>query len=159
MAAGQKDILILGIGNDILTDDAIGPKIVKRLQEDLSHDNISFLTAAAGGLEILEMIKNYKQVVIIDAIKTKGGIPGAVYYLTPDNFEETLHISSFHDVSFLTALELAKKLEISIPSRIDIIAVEIVEDLTFSNEFSEDIAFKYDDIYREINDYLTGTIL
>jgi len=159
MAAGQKDILILGIGNDILTDDAIGPKIVKRLQEDLSHDNISFLTAAAGGLEILEMIKNYKQVVIIDAIKTKGGIPGAVYYLTPDNFEETLHISSFHDVSFLTALELAKKLEISIPSRIDIIAVEIVEDLTFSNEFSKDIASKYDIIYQDILESVNEVIL
>ena len=159
MAAGQKDILILGIGNDILTDDAIGPKIVKRLQEDLSYENISFLTAAAGGLEILEMIKDFQQVVIIDAIKTKDGIPGTVYYLTPDNFKETLHISSFHDVSFLTALELAKKLEIPIPSQIDIIAVEIVEDLTFSNEFSEDITARYEDIYREIKDHLKRSIL
>jgi hydrogenase maturation protease len=150
MPGATDDILILGIGNDILTDDAIGPKIVKRLQEDISSDNISFLTAAAGGLEILEMIKNYQQVLIIDAIKTRDGIPGTIYYLTPDNFKETLHISSFHDVSFLTALELAKKLEIPIPSRIDIIAVEIVEDLTFSNEFSEDIASKYDIIYQDI---------
>jgi hydrogenase maturation protease len=159
MAEGQSDILILGIGNDILTDDAIGPKIVKRLEEDLSHDNISFLTAAAGGLEILEMIKDFQQVVIIDAIKTRDGIPGTVYYLNPDNFKETLHISSFHDVSFLTGLELAKKLEIPIPARIDIIAIEIVEDLTFSNEFSKDIAAKYDDIYKEIKDHLTGSIL
>jgi hydrogenase maturation protease len=150
MPEASDDILILGIGNDILSDDAIGPKIVKRLQEDISSDNISFLTAAAGGLEILEMIKNYQQVLIIDAIKTRDGIPGTIYYLTPDNFKETLHISSFHDVSFLTALELAKKLEIPIPSRIDIIAVEIVEDLTFSNEFSEDIASKYDIIYQDI---------
>ncbi len=150
MPEEQSDILILGIGNDILTDDAIGPKIVKRLQEDLFSDNISFLTAAMGGLEILEMIKNFQQVIIIDAIKTKNGIPGTVYYLTPDNFKETLHISSFHDVSFLTALELAKKLEISIPSRIDIIAVEIVEDLTFSNEFSKDIASKYNIIYQDV---------
>jgi hydrogenase maturation protease len=86
MPGTQSDILILGIGNDILTDDAIGPKIVKRLQEDLSYDNISFLTAAAGGLEILEMIKNYQPVIIIDAIKTRDGIPGTVYYLTPENF-------------------------------------------------------------------------
>lgn len=159
MEEKSNNILILGIGNDILTDDAIGPKLARDLQKDLTNENISFMTAAAGGLEILEMIKDFEQVLIIDAIKTRDGIPGTIYYLTPDNFKETLHISSFHDVSFLTALELAKKLEINIPSRIDIIAVEIVEDLTFSNEFSEDIAAKYDDIYREINDYLTGTIL
>lgn len=156
MPGAQSDILILGIGNDILTDDAIGPKIVKRLQEDLSYDNISFLTAAAGGLEILEMIKNYQQVIIIDAIKTRDGIPGTVYYLTPENFKETLHISSFHDVSFLTALKLAAKLEIPVPGRIDIIAIEIVEDLTFSNDFSEEIAPKYDNIYSEIKDQLAG---
>ena len=156
MPEGSGDILILGIGNDILTDDAIGPKIVERLQEDLSDERISFLTAAAGGLEILEMIRNYQQVVIIDAIKTKNGIPGTIYHLTPENFKETLHISSFHDVSFLTALELAKKLEIPVPSRIDIIAIEIVEDLTFSDEFSKDITIKYEEIYREIKDHLTG---
>jgi hydrogenase maturation protease len=150
MQGESVEILILGIGNDILTDDAIGPKVVKRLQEDLSYDNISFLTAATGGLEILEMIKNYQRVIIIDAIKTKDGIPGTIYYLNPENFKETLHISSFHDVSFLTALKLASKLEIPVPSRIDIIAVEIVEDSTFSKDFSEDIASKYDIIYQEI---------
>jgi len=154
----QNKILILGIGNDILTDDAIGPKIVKRLQEDLSNDNISFLTAAAGGLEILEMIKEFYRVVIIDAIKTRGGIPGTIYYLTPANFKETLHISSFHDVNFLTALKLAEKLEISIPEQIDIIAIEIVEDLTFSNDFSKELASRYEDIYREIKGFLEDSI-
>ena len=123
MPEASDDILILGIGNDILSDDAIGPKIVKRLQEDISSDNISFLTAAAGGLEILEMIKNYQQVLIIDAIKTRDGIPGTIYYLTPDNIKETLHNSSFHHVSFLTAHELAKKLEKPEPNHNDIIAV------------------------------------
>ena len=158
MEEKQNKILILGIGNDILTDDAIGPKIVKRLQEDLSNDNISFLTAAAGGLEILEMIKEFYRVVIIDAIKTRGGIPGTIYYLTPANFKETLHISSFHDVNFLTALKLAEKLEISIPEQIDIIAIEIVEDLTFSNDFSKELASRYEDIYREIKGFLEDSI-
>jgi len=145
-----KNNLILGIGNDILTDDGIGPKIVKELQKDILKDHISFMTAAIGGLEILEIVKDYKKVIIIDAIKTKEGIPGTIYYLTPSNFKETLHISSFHDVSFLTALKLADKLDIPVPERIDIIAIEIIEDLTFSSEFSEPIAKKYPQIYMEV---------
>jgi len=158
MPEESSDILLLGIGNDILTDDAIGPKIVKNLEEDLAYENFSYLTAATGGLEILEMIMNYKQVVIIDAIKTRDGIPGTIYYLTPDNFKETLHISSFHDVSFLTALKLAEKLDISIPKKIDIIAIEIVEDLTFSNDFSKPISDKYEEIYHEIRETVQGLI-
>ena len=57
MEEKSNNILILGIGNDILTDDAIGPKLARDLQKDLTNENISFMTAAAGGLEILEMIK------------------------------------------------------------------------------------------------------
>ena len=145
-----KSKLILGIGNDILTDDGIGPKIVQALKNDIDQENISFMTAASGGLDILELIKDYQKVIIIDAIKTKDGIPGTIYYLTPANFKETLHISSFHDVSFLTALKVADKLDINVPNQIDIIAIEIVEDLTFSSEFSKPIADKYEEIYKEI---------
>jgi hydrogenase maturation protease len=145
-----KNKLILGIGNDILTDDGIGPKIVKKLQNDIGKDQLSFMTAATGGLEILELIRDYKKVIIIDAIKTKDGIPGTIYYLTPSSFKETLHISSFHDVSFLTALKLADKLSMPIPDQIDIIAIEIIEDLTFSTEFSKPIADKFEEIYKEV---------
>ena len=146
----MQQILILGIGNDILTDDGIGPKTVVKLEEDIDQENVTFETAASGGLDILEQIRDYEKVIIIDAIKTKDGIPGTIYHLTPSNFKETLHISSFHDVSFLTALKVGKKLDIAIPRQIDIIAIEIVEDLTFSSEFSEPIAHKYEEIYNEI---------
>jgi len=145
-------ILVLGIGNDILTDDGIGPRLVTELEKEMDNDYLDFMTLASGGLEILEMIKDYKSVIIIDAIKTKNGIPGNIYYLTPSNFKETLHISSFHDVSFLTALRLADKLEMTIPERINIIAVEILEDLTFSSSFSKPIAEKYPQIFQEVQE-------
>jgi len=154
----NKHTLILGIGNDILSDDAIGPKLVMELEKSISDPDVTCLTAALGGLEILEMIKDYKKVILIDAIRTRGGVPGAVYYLKPENFKETLHASSFHDVNFLTGLELAKKLDIAIPESIDILAVEIVEDLTFSNEFSPQIAEKYDDIVVEVKRFVSKAI-
>lgn len=148
----KHSTLILGIGNDILTDDGIGIKLVRKLQKDLAKPNVAFLTAVVGGLEILELIRGSELVIIIDAIKTKDGVPGTIYHLTPSHFKETLHLSSFHDVSFLSALKLAEKMEIPIPSQIDILAIEIVEDLTFSNEFSPPIAEKYKAICQEVSD-------
>lgn len=144
------EVLILGLGNDILSDDAIGPKLVQRLEGDISEDRITFLTAAVGGMEIMELMKDYNHAIIIDAIKTKVGVPGAVYHFTPDHFEETLHASSFHDVSFLTAIELAKKIDINLPKQIDIIAIEILEDLVFSDELSPPLKREYDFIYVKI---------
>ena len=150
MKGQKRNTLILGLGNDILTDDGIGPKLVRRLQKDIAQPNLAFQTAAVGGLEILEIIKDYGKVIIIDAIKTANGIPGTIYHLTPSTFRETLHLSNFHDVSFLSVLDLAEQMEISIPNQIEIIAIEIVEDLVFSHEFSPPIKRKYGQIYHKV---------
>ena len=146
----KNNTLILGLVNDILTDDGIGPKLVMELQKVFEYPDVSFKTAATGGLEILELIKDYSNAIIIDAIKTNNGIPGTIYYLTPSNFKETLHVSSFHDISFLTALNLAEKMDLTIPDQINIIAIEIVEDLTFSDKFSPLITEKYNQIFQEV---------
>ena len=81
----RNRILIHGIGNEILTDDGIGPKLVKRLKGNLSRTDIDFETAFLGGLELLEYFQGYYTVIFIDAIRTKGGIPGTVYQLSPEN--------------------------------------------------------------------------
>ena len=154
-----KKVLILGVGNDILTDDGIGPKLVWFLKEDAKKrrnekTSLEFQTAALGGLELLELIQGYEHVIFIDAIKTKNGVPGTVYEFTPEDFKETHHLSHMLDVSFLQALKLGQQLKISIPKRINIIAIEIVEDLVFSNEFSPQIQEKWDEIKIQVEKIL-----
>ena len=70
----KRNILILGVGNDILMDDGIGPVICKELKTEFPFSDIDFETINLGGLEIFEFIKEYTQVIIIDAIKTINGI-------------------------------------------------------------------------------------
>ena len=146
----MKQILILGIGNDILTDDGIGPKLVNDLQQKQFPENIHFQNAFLGGLEILELIEGFDLAIFIDAIITEHGIPGTVYHFTPDDFTETLHLSNLHDANFLTVLEIGKKLKMSLPSDIHIIAIEIIEDRIFSSRFSKEIEEKYAAIYKDV---------
>jgi len=154
----KNKILIHGIGNEILSDDGIGPKLVKRLKNDFSDKGIDFETAFLGGLEVLEYIQGYQTVIFIDAIRTEDGIPGTVYQLLPEDFNSTIHLSSIHDVSFLTALELGKKLELEMPRFIYIIAVEIVEDRIFNENFTPIIQAMYEKIYSEVKE-LTEKII
>jgi len=149
-------ILVLGIGNDILSDDGIGPRIVQQLEKENFPSPIVFQTATLGGLEILELITGYNEVIIIDAIKTRGGIAGTIYYLTPENFEETLHLTNLHDINFLNALKLGRTLNMEMPERIEVIAIEIVEDLEFSENFSPKIQEKYPEILEEVRTHLKG---
>jgi hydrogenase maturation protease len=150
MQTDKSNILILGMGNDILMDDGVGIKITKVLEKKFPYPNIVYDTLSLGGLEIIEYIKDFKTVIIIDAMKTLNGIPGTVYQFAPEDFKETTHLSNVHDVSFLTALKLAKKLDIEITKDIRIIAVEIIEDMVFSDDFTPQIQEKYTQILEEI---------
>ena len=113
-------VLVVGLGNPILTDDGIGPRLVEYLEKSGGFPDVEYRSEAVGGLEILERVQGYDSAVFIDAIKTEGGVPGTVYQFQPEDFQETLHLSNLHDVSFLSALELGKKMGLSVPKNIKI---------------------------------------
>jgi hydrogenase maturation protease len=151
--------LILGVGNDILTDDGIGSRLVIDLIKLINVPDVHFNTACCGGLEIVEYIKDFKRVIIVDAIRTQGGRPGAVYSFIPSDFRETSHLSNMHDVSFLTALELYDTLNLSLPDEIHIIAVEIAEDMKFSEEFTLQLEERYPEVLEKVHDIIKQIII
>ena len=151
----DKKTLILGLGNEILSDDKIGPVLVHDLSQRISGANVSFRTAASGGLEIMELIRNYEKVVFIDAIHTRKGEPGDVYYFEPAEFMETSHLSSLHDIDFLTAIRLGHLLGVDLPVDLHFIAVEIIEDREFSEEFTRPLKEKYPQILEEITEKIS----
>ena len=158
MGKNQNKTLVLGIGNDILTDDGIGPKLCDFLKEKYADKSIQFEKLNVGGLEILEFIQGFKTVIFIDAIKTANGEIGDVKLYTPNDFTETLHLSNLHDTSFITALRLGKSLGLKTPVKMYIVAVEIKEDMIFSEYFTEELAIKYNGIKQKVVDLLNELI-
>jgi len=146
---GKK--LVLGIGNEILMDDGIGPRVVETLREKMQIPGVDYRTTTLGGLHILEFIVGFKWVTFIDAIKTKEGIPGTLYEFTPSDFKETLHLSNLHGVNFLSAIELGKRIGYSIPEAIHIFAIEILEDQVFGEEFTPPLQERFEAIIDEIH--------
>lgn len=150
IAVTGKKTLILGLGNHILTDDGIGPRLVYDLSQMIGNPDIYYNTACCGGLEIIEYIKDYEQVIFIDAIRTREGRPGNVHYFVPSDFHETSHLTSLHDVSFLTALKLGNSLDLNLPDDLHIIAVEIIEDMEFSEELTPQLKERYPEILEKV---------
>jgi len=146
----KEKTLILGLGNDILTDDGIGPRLVNDLTIMNFGPDVSFNVACCGGLEIMEYIKGYDKVIFIDAIRTLNGKPGQVYSFKTSDFRETCHLSNLHDINFLTALKLGKQLELDLPEDLHIIAVEILEDMEFSEELTTPLKRAYPLILKEV---------
>jgi len=131
--------LILGIGNTALTDDGVGCKVAQRLQKRLrGSSRITVKETALSGLSLLDEITGYERLIIIDAIQTRGGKPGAIYKLSPSDFK-TGRMAIIHDLGLLSTLELGRKLEMDMPREVVIFAIEAKEMATFSEELSPEL--------------------
>jgi len=131
---------VLGLGNPILGDDSVGMGVAGEIKKQIEDENVDIKEASVGGLGILDLIQGYDKVIIIDSIQTKDGRPGQLYKLEPSDFKETIHLSSPHDVNFATAIALGRKLKMKMPEVIDIYAVGIKGDITFTEECTPDVS-------------------
>jgi hydrogenase maturation protease len=64
------DILVLGIGNVLLTDEGIGVRALNELQRRYTFpDNVELLDGGTAGIELLRHIRKRDYLIIIDAMK------------------------------------------------------------------------------------------
>lgn len=121
-------ILVLGVGNPILSDDGVGIHVAR----DLKKKNIKGVTVeelAASGLELLDVVRGFDKVIIIDAIQIEGGVPGELHFLEERDFERSIHGSSPHGINIATALALGRRLVPNeMPKEVLFLAIE-AEDL------------------------------
>jgi hydrogenase maturation protease len=131
--------LVLGLGNPILSDDSVGIRVAQGMGKKLSHAQVTVAETSGAGLSLLDSIVGYDQVIIIDAIQTKEGKAGQIYRMKPEDFSFAKHFSSPHQINLVTALELGKMLNLVIPQKITIFAVEATDITTFSDKCTPEV--------------------
>jgi len=124
--------LVLGLGNPIRCDDGVGLRVAQEVRSRLSDQEVTVMEACMSGLDLLHMLADFEKVVIIDAIQTRDGKVGQIYRLTPEVFDATQHVSTPHNINFATALELGRRLGITLPQQIVIFAIEVEDIATYS---------------------------
>jgi hydrogenase maturation protease len=143
------------MGNTILNDDAIGIIIVRYLRMHLRNlKGIDFKETSWGGFRIIDLIRNYDYVIVIDSIKTGKINPGEIHHLKTSDLLPTLRLNSYHDINFITAIKLAEKFNEKMPADIDILAVEIENNFTIVEKLSEDIKNSISKCSNEVVDLL-----
>jgi len=150
--------LILGLGNDILCDDGIGMRLAKDLQKLGTDTNFtpdfSFLPASIDGLELLEVMDGYDKVFIIDAFKTIDMEIGEIAVLGVEDLSHSIYIGSPHSLNLATAIKLNENLHYKIPKEIIIIAVNVFDTQTFSENLSPQLQEKYPDILNKVKEII-----
>src|SRR5262245_39805418 len=80
-------ILIAGIGNIFLGDDAFGVEVVRRLVQRPLPDGVRVVDFGIRGLDLAyDLVNGYEAVILVDATP-RGGQPGTLYVLEPTREE------------------------------------------------------------------------
>lgn len=100
-------ILVLGIGNLLLGDDGIGPRVVQNLSQRICRSDVDFLDGGTGGLYLLGYLEGYSHLLVIDALDA-GLRPGTICRLSPEEIGYGNIKLSFHQTGLGDLLALAK---------------------------------------------------
>jgi len=129
--------IILGMGNPMLGDDSVGLHIVRALRDKLNKADTTVIEASVTGMDCLELLAGYDRAVIIDAIHTMEGKIGQIYRLEIEAFDTNGYANTSHNVNFVTAIELGRRLGLALPRQIAIFAIEVGEAHSFSEKCTD----------------------
>lgn len=156
--------LLLGMGNPILSDDAVGIMLARDVGAALGpRPGVDVIDECSiGGLNLLDLVAGYDRLVVVDSIKTRGGVPGTWYRFDATDLRETMNLRNVHDANFATAMQLGRTVGMHLPDDEDIhvLAVEIDDNVNFGEELSPVLAAAYaelrDEILAEVRRLLDG---
>lgn len=131
-------ILVLGLGNTVLSDDGVGIYAMREIEKLVSMKSVDFDEASLGGLELLDRIRGYDRVFIIDAVQTGKVDVGEVVKLKIDDLKGGSAMAR-HQVPFHEALMLGQRLGMDLPEEIVIYGIEVKEILTFSESCTREV--------------------
>lgn len=122
---------VIGLGNDLLSDDGLGVVAVRAVAKRLNDPNISFRELAIGGLELLDHVTECDRCVIIDAIATGVLTPGTVARFSVRPGTDTSPIATSHQIDLRQVLALASVLGAHVPNRVLVYGIEAADCTTF----------------------------
>jgi|GEM_PF-360551 len=144
---------VLGLGNELLGDDAVGIEAARRIQQELT-DQVDVAETGVYGLALLDVILGCRQLIIIDAIKT-GRVPvGSVIELDPRCFDR-VPAPSPHYSGLPEMRALAETLQLDYPEWVVVLAVEISDGVGFGEPMHPAVVKAIDQVVRRVRQQLT----
>ena len=146
-------IIILGIGNLLLSDEGLGVHFVQMLdKDDLRYSNLEIVDGGISA-EFVSYIEDGCKLIVVDAIKG-GREPGTVYCLSIDDvMAQSTSSPPSHEMGVIDSLKILKSIGIE-PKETIIIGIE-PKNLEPGLKLSPEVAEKFSElnglVVEEIN--------
>lgn len=113
---------VLCLGNELLADDALGPRVARRLGEV----GLDAVFSPEAGLNLLDAVEGTERLIVVDTVLTGAAPPGTIHLLRVEDVETAIG-APLHHLGLLEALALAGRLGLEVPAEVVIVAVEAAD--------------------------------
>jgi len=152
----SKGLLVLGIGNDILCDDAAGLHALRAARDAIrnsgGHDVVEFKELSSGGIDLMEEFTGFDELIVVDSYFSEDSMPGRVRVLSEQDLEiRDASPGSSHLLGLSGALDLSRKLGYPTPRLAAVVVVDVgARCREFGEELSPEAALAVPEAARAI---------
>lgn len=129
-------MLVLGLGNDVLSDDAAGLLVAEAVRARLAGEpGIEVKATTEMGLALLDEIAGREAVVLIDSVQTGAAPPGHIHEFGVENLSRVLTTAP-HFLGIGETLALGRQLGLPMPRDVRIFAIEVADAYTLGTQLT-----------------------
>lgn len=146
---------LLCLGNDLLADDAFGYVAAGELRRRSPAD-VEVVFTANTGFGLIDHLGQATLLVVIDTVVTGKAEPGTVFVVEEGDFS-SVQGGSPHYIGLFETLALGRKLEMAVPDRLVIVAVEAADNMTLGGEMHPAVRAALPVVVERVTGLVRGT--
>lgn len=130
MTEEARRILVLGLGNTCLKDDAVGIHVVRALAEEADASGFETAEAEVAGFALIDLLEGFDAAVVVDAVDV-GAAPGTVTLVDVRQPGPSLHLVSGHQIDLPAALAIGVSLGSKVPHEVSVVGIQVQDARSF----------------------------
>jgi len=131
-------ILVLGLGNELLKDDAVGIRVAEKLR-GIFPSEVEVRATSVFGLALLDELLGREKVLVIDSYVPERFVGSEIQEHDLDSVGDTTAPCP-HFVGLGEIRDVMRRLELGFPREVRILAIPVSDPITFSTEMTPAVA-------------------
>lgn len=152
----SKRVVIIGVGNELLSDEGLGVHVVRALRKTQLPSDVSLLEVGTRGLELRDAGEGFEKLVIVDVVRS-GVLPGTIgrWQVAKDVDEAAPSMVSLHEMDLMMVLKIGRATG-KLPDDVIIIGIE-PKTLERGVELSPELKVKLPDLVSMVLKEVSAT--
>ena len=132
---------LICFGNDIMRDDGAALHVAKALRARLEQENLDLdiVESSVAGYDLLELLRDWERVLLLEAVKLTDWEPGEVIRLDPVNQKTQLRLCSLREAKISEVMAVGRKLGYEMPKELILLGIQGKDLCSFGQELSPEI--------------------